>query len=116
MLAMNCFWSQWTIIQSGLRPYLFERLLANRLNSYIESEGVLPQTQFGYRKGLGTVDALLTLTGDIQGALNDGMEVRAVAIDFSSAFDKVNHKGISDARKFALYFLLVMASGSSMKR
>ena len=73
---------------------VFERLLARRLNRYIEAENILPKTQFGYRKGLGTVDALLTLNADVQAALNDGMEVRAVAIDFSAAFDKVNHDGI----------------------
>ena len=73
---------------------VFEKLLARRLYSYVESEKVLPNTQFGYRKGLGTVDALLTFSTDIQAALRDGMEVRAVAIDFSAAFDKVNHQGI----------------------
>ena len=73
---------------------MFEKVLARRLTSYIETERVLPSTQFGYRKGLGTVDALLTLNTDVQAALNDGHEVRAVAIDFSAAFDKVNHKGI----------------------
>ena len=73
---------------------VFERVLAHRLSSFIESEGVLPSTQFGYRKGLGTTDALLTMSTDIQSALKEGMEVRAVAIDFSAAFDKVNHKGV----------------------
>ena len=73
---------------------VFEKLLARRLNSFIETEGILPSTQFGYRKNLGTTDALLTFSHDIQAALRDGMEVRAVAIDFSAAFDKVNHRGI----------------------
>ena len=66
---------------------VFERILARRLNAYIERERMLPNTQFGYRKGLGTTDALLTMTTDVQTALKDGMEVRAVAIDFSAAFD-----------------------------
>ena len=73
---------------------VFEKLLARRLNEYIEAENVLPNTQFGYRKGRGTADALLTFTTDVQKALSEGKEVRAVAIDFSAAFDKVNHKGI----------------------
>ena len=63
-------------------------------NDFIENEKILPSTQFGYRKRLGTTDALLTFSSDIQSALRDGMEVRAVAIDFSAAFDTVNHKGI----------------------
>ena len=73
---------------------VFERLLCSRLKAYIEAEGILPKTQFGYRSGLGTNDALLTLSTDVQRALNNGMEVRAVAIDFSAAFDRVNHRGI----------------------
>ena len=73
---------------------VFERLLARRLSSFVEAEKVLPNTQFGFRKGLGTIDALLTFNTDVQAALNEGMEVRAVAIDFSAAFDKVNHSGI----------------------
>ena len=74
---------------------VFEKLLARKLNCFLEAEGILPSTQFGYRKRLGTTDALLTFSHDIQAALRDGMEVRAVAIDFSAAFDKVNHKGIA---------------------
>ena len=73
---------------------VFEKLLARRLKAFMAAEGILPKTQFGYRSGLGTADALLTLNTDFQDALNNGMEVRAVAIDFSAAFDKVNHKGI----------------------
>ena len=73
---------------------VYERLLATRLKSFMESEGILPRTQFGYRRGLGTADALPTMNTDVQDALNNGMEVRAVALDFSAAFDKVNHRGI----------------------
>ena len=54
---------------------VFERLLARRLREFIEVENILPNTQFGYRSGLGTTDALLTLNTDVQEALNNGMEV-----------------------------------------
>ena len=56
--------------------------------------GVLPTTQFAYRKGLGTCDALLCVSHTMQSALKRGQEARIVQIDFSSAFDRVNHKGI----------------------
>ena len=38
---------------------VFERLVSVRLGRFMERSGVLPTTQFVYRKGLGTCDALL---------------------------------------------------------
>ena len=38
---------------------VFERLVAVRLGRFMERSGVLPTTQFAYRKGLGTCDVLL---------------------------------------------------------
>ena len=60
----------------------------------MERIGVLSTTQFAYRKGLGTCDALLCLSHTLQSALESGQEARIVQIDFSAAFDRVNHKGI----------------------
>ena len=56
--------------------------------------GVLPTTEFAYRKGLGTCDALLCVSRTLQSALESGQEARIVQIDFSAAFDRVNHLGI----------------------
>ena len=61
----------------------------------MEHWGVLPTTQFAYRKGLGTCDALLCVSHTLQNALESGQEARIVQIDFSAAFDRVNHQGIS---------------------
>ena len=55
---------------------------------------MLPNTQFAYRKGLGTCDAFLCVSHTLQSALESGKEVRIVQIDFSAAFDRVNHQGI----------------------
>ena len=55
---------------------------------------MLPSTQFAYRKGLCTCDALLCVSHTLQSALESGQEVRIVQIDFSAAFDGVNHQGI----------------------
>ena len=38
---------------------VFERLVSVRRGRFMERSGVLPTTQFAYRKGLGTCDALL---------------------------------------------------------
>ena len=60
----------------------------------MERNGVLPTTQFAYRKGLGTCDALLCVSHTLQSALESGQEARIVQINFSAAFDMVNHQGI----------------------
>ena len=55
---------------------------------------MLPTTQFAYRKGLGTCDALICVAHSLQSALEMGQDARLVQIDFSAAFDRVNHQGI----------------------
>ena len=85
---------------SGYRPItitpvlskVFERLLAKRLNNFAEKKNLFPHLQFGFRKGLGTCDALLTITNFVQKALDCGCQVRMVGLDHSAAFDRVNHK------------------------
>ena len=69
--------------------------------------GVLQTTQFAYRKGLGTCDALLCVSHTLQSGLESAQEARIVLIDFSAAFDRVNHQGI-------LYKLYFVGVGSSV--
>ena len=51
-----------------------------------------PTTQFAYRKGLGTCDALLCLSHTLQSVLESGQGARIVQIDCSASFDRVNHQ------------------------
>ena len=67
---------------------------AFRLGRFIEVSGVLPTTQFADRKGLGACDVLLCVVHTLQNALEMWQEARIVLIDFSAAFDRVNHQGI----------------------
>ena len=71
---------------------VFECLLAKCLNNFAEKRNLFPHLQFGFRKGLGVCDALLTITNFVQRALDCGCEMRMVDLDFSAAFDHVNHK------------------------
>ena len=64
------------------------------LGQFIERIGVLPTKQFAYWKGLGTCDALLCVSHTLQSALENEQEARVMKIDFSAAFDRVNHLGI----------------------
>ena len=60
----------------------------------MERCGVLTTTQFAYRKGLGTCDALLCVSHALQSTLESGQELGIVQIDFTVAFERVNHQGI----------------------
>ena len=53
---------------------VYENLIFRRLYKFVDSIKVLPITQFGFRKGLGTTDALLLLTHDLQSSLDKGAE------------------------------------------
>ena len=64
--------------------------MAKRLNDFAEKKNLFPHLQFGFHKGLGTCDALLTITNFVQKALDCGCEVRIVCLDF----DRVNHKAL----------------------
>ncbi|MEO1808644.1 MAG: reverse transcriptase family protein, partial [Bacteroidota bacterium] len=71
-----------------------EKLISKPLYRYFERHRLLSRCQYAYRKQLGTCDALLDLTCDIQDNLDKGFEARLVQIDFSAAFDRVNHKAL----------------------
>ena len=73
----------------------------------MERSGVLPTTQFAYRKGLGTCDELLCMSHTLQSALESGQEARIMQIDFSAAFDRISHLGI-------LYKLCSVVIGGSV--
>ena len=73
----------------------------------MECSGVLLTTQFAYRKGLDTCDALLCMSHTVQSAMESGQEARIMQIDFSAAFDRVNHLGI-------LYKLCSVGIGGSV--
>ena len=73
---------------------VFERLLAKRLYRFMDDSGSLPRNQFGFRRGLGTNDALLHIVHKSQLSLDSGQESRLVSLDFSSAFDRVCHKAL----------------------
>ena len=75
---------------------VFECLVSVRLGRFMEGKGVLPTIQFTYRKGLGTCDAFLCVVHTLQSALEMGQEARIVQINFSAAFDRVNHQEMVD--------------------
>lgn len=66
---------------------IIERLFANRLNNYLNKFNLL----FGFRAGSSTGLALLSLTDYIRKSIDSGLLVGSVFLDFTKAFDTINH-------------------------
>ncbi|CAK1580392.1 unnamed protein product [Parnassius mnemosyne] len=67
----------------------FEHMIKNRLEWYVESHGLLSNTQYGFRKGKSTYDSLSIFTTDIRLAFSRNESVLAAFLDISSAYDNV---------------------------
>ena len=64
----------------------------DRIMEFVKENDVLYNMQFGFRKEHSTAIALMLLTDRISNALYNGEYVLGVLLDFSKAFDTVNHE------------------------
>ena len=71
---------------------LLERLMYNRLISFINQQKLLNKFQFGFRSQHSTNLALIYLVDKIAKAIDDKEIVLGVFLDFSEDFDTINHK------------------------
>jgi hypothetical protein len=70
---------------------VLEKALCNRLIEYLNNNNILNSQQFGFRKNLGTEDAIFRLTHEILNVLNSKIMVGSILFDLAKAFDSVNH-------------------------
>jgi len=70
---------------------IFEKAIKTMLINYLEENNLLPNSQYGFRKGLCTEDALANLTKDIYDNLNNYSKTIGIFLDFSKAFDSIPH-------------------------
>ena len=70
---------------------ILERLMYNRLLDFINKHNLLYKYQFGFRKQHSPNLALIILVDKISEALDKGDFVLGLFLDFSKAFDTVNH-------------------------
>ena len=68
-----------------------ERVIVDRLSQEANKLGILPDCQFGARKGRGTVDALAHAHMGLLAVVQKYDECNAVFLDISKAFDRVDH-------------------------
>ena len=74
---------------------IFDRWILSKIESQIDSK--LPDMQFGFRKRIGTTEAILSFESQIHKGFvecqrnKETTAVHIVALDFSKAFDRVQH-------------------------
>ena len=70
---------------------VLERIIRKQVSSFIDKKGYLNSTQHGFRSGHSCLSALLSVFDDTMHMLEAGGSVDMVYLDFSKAFDKVDH-------------------------
>lgn len=69
-----------------------EKIVHDQLYDYAEVNELFNPLQSGFRKGHSTVTALVKVADDIRKSIDDRKMTLLVLLDFSKAFDRVNHK------------------------
>ena len=68
----------------------FERMIKTRLEWYIENKSLLPETQYGFRRGQGTIDAITQLVTDVQCTFSNNSFLACFFLDLKGAYDSVD--------------------------
>ena len=69
---------------------IFEKVMYNRLKSYIEDNELLYKAQYGFRETFSTQHAILDIVSMIQTNMEKKMFTCGIFLDFKKAFDTVN--------------------------
>ena len=75
---------------------IFEKIMYNRVTTFLEMFQILHGNQYGFRKKSSTHVALLTFIDKVIQAIENGEYAIGVFLDFSKAFDTVDHKILLD--------------------
>ena len=70
---------------------IFEKVVPNYIVDFLESNNILYEHQYGFRKGHSTNHAVITLVERVAKALDTGKIVVGVYLDIRKAFDAIDH-------------------------
>ena len=77
----------------SLSPFskIIEKVVYNRMISFIDKNNIFSSTQFGFRKGMSTETALIDYINRVHSGLNNNYYTISVLMDLSKAFDLMDH-------------------------
>ena len=75
---------------------IFEKIMYNRVTTFLEMFQILHGNQYGFRKKSSTHVALLTFIDKVIQAIENGEYAIGVFLDFSKPFDTIDHKILLD--------------------
>ena len=70
---------------------IFEKVVANYIVNFLESNNILYEHQYGFRKGHSTNHAVLTLVERVAKALDTGKIVVGIYLDIRKVFNSIDH-------------------------
>lgn len=71
---------------------VLEKIINQQLSDFVENNDILPECQSGFRRGHGCSAALTNVTDDILRAADDGKVTALALLDFTKAFDTIDHE------------------------
>ena len=70
---------------------LFEKMIHQKLWTFLDENNIINENQFGFRASHSTAHALISATENLYKSLDNDLHTLGIFIDFSKAFDTVNH-------------------------
>lgn len=71
---------------------ILEKIVDMQFRSYLDKCNIIPNIQSGFRRHHSTTTALLHITDEIINACDKGKTTMLVLLDYSKAFDTINHE------------------------
>ena len=70
---------------------VFEKAASHKLVNYLTKHDLLHNNQYGFRRNHSTTQAILDNLNYIYDGIDNGLSVLSIYLDFSKAFDSINH-------------------------
>ena len=78
---------------------VIEKVVYDKIVTHLDKENLIYAKQFGFRKHHSTIDAVMTLTGEILNCFEDNLMMLGVFVDLRKAFDTVSYDVILNKLK-----------------